>query len=220
MTEFDAVESLVALSKAPITPVRSTKFATRSDPTPTRSIIKLGKAERVFTATGFYRRKPNLIHVFYQSNEGLMLQVPLAQDDTSDAFNARRQKTADELFTSTRKPAYCNFKGQVVNVTVFDPRWVLYRESWHQKRYQYLNTIQLVVNRVTCSRQVRATRCRNCANPHRRSACQAADEMFYVFPFQNKSTDHCNRMLEAFQPVQIEEDISKWTKKMPLVDLR
>tara|TARA_B100000513_G_C11887784_1_gene181338 strand:- start:658 stop:1317 length:660 start_codon:yes stop_codon:yes gene_type:complete len=219
MTEQDAIESLVALgnsvSTTPAsTPVRCTANAQRT--------VEIGTPEKSFKAAGYKRVREGLIHVLYESEEGDVMAVPLAKGENSEVFNARRQKTAVMMFDPTRKTAYCQFKNQAVNMAVQDSRWVLFRESMQQKRYHYMNVIQLVVTRSTCAQREDSTCCRNCQNPHFRAGCMTPNSTFYVMPLPmwRNAIDLCNKMLEAFDPVAIDVDTTAWTTKMPQVHVR
>ena len=140
--------------------------------------VDIGTPEKSFKAAGYKRVRPGLIHVLYESEEGDTLVVPLAKGENSEVFNARRQKIADMMFDPSRKTAYCLFKKQAINVTVQDPRWVLYRETMQQKRYHFMNVIQLVVTRSTCAQQDNISACRNCQNPHFRAGCLTPNSLF------------------------------------------
>ena len=218
MTEQDAVESLVALGHSVSTPVSTPVRCTTS----AQRTLDIGTPEKSFKAAGYKRVREGLIHVLYESEEGDVMAVPLAKGENSDVFNARRQRTADMMFDPTRKTAYCQFKNKAVNMTVQDPRWVLFWESMQQKRFHYMNVIQLVVTRSTCAQQDTTAFCRNCQNPHFRAGCMTPNSTFYVMPLPmwRNASDLCNKMLEAFDPVAIDADTTAWTVKMPQIHVR
>lgn len=219
MSELDAAESLVALGNPVSTPVSTPIRCTTS----AKRTLDLGTPKKSFKAAGYKRLREGLIQVLYESEDGDVMAVPLAKGENSDVFNARRQKTADIMFDPTRKTAYCQFKNRAVNMAVQDSRWVLYRESMQQKRFHYMNVIQLVVTKSTCAqRQDTTALCRNCQNPHFRAGCMTPNSTFYVMPLPmwRNAVDLCNKMLEAFDPVVIDADTTAWTDKMPQIHVR
>jgi hypothetical protein len=221
MEEYAAIQTLVAMSANQSTPSRPTTSNDAQTTGSKRSLSLSNTPEKKFKAAGYTRVRPGLINVLFQSSEGDTMVVPLAKGDTSDVFDARRQKTADLLFDSKRKVAYCQFIDQVINMNIEDPRWVLFRESTLQRRYHYLNVIQLIVTRTTCSHGSTGA-CRNCKNPHFRSGCLSPSHIYHVLPLPlwKNSVEVCKKMLECFEPVHVDADISYWTSKMPQMQVR
>lgn len=220
--ELCAVSSLIQLStdvKSPptafdevkVTPERASTHAVATYTTPTRR----------FTMVERKRERDDLVTIVYTTGDQTMA-IPFARGEKPEVFFARRNKAARLLFDESRHDVYCSWRLAVVNMSVKDPRWIMYKDTLHQKRYK-CGAIQLVITRFTCCQWKEGNLCRNCQNRGWRTACLSPHHMYFVLPNVSLSAvdfQLCDGTLSDFEAIAVERDIRPWTSRMPQLNTR
>ena len=217
-----AAASLMALAN---TPARQTHYASpsvsrrNSEEAPETPEKESRKCE--FVMTGVKRtRDPNVLSVIYSSGEARMA-VPLFKTDSDDIFHARRRIAADMMLDTSRAVVYCSWRKSLVQMRTIDERWVKFRDTFKEQRFQYKN-IQLIVLRFTCSKR-HASACVNCASPSKRMGCRTPSIYHFVMPlptpelFSHKAADS---QLDEFEPFTVNKCTDEWEMRIPALHVR
>ena len=149
------------------------------------------------------------------------MAIPFARGEAPEVFFNRREKAARLLFDESRGEVFCTWRHAVVNMSVKDVRWIMFKDTFYQKRYKYGN-IQLVVSRFTCGQWKEGNACRNCLNRAWRTGCITPTHLFFVLPLPVDGINiaSCEDTLDDFEAVAVERDCKQWLTRVPQLNAR
>lgn len=175
--------------------------------------------------SGVKRKSEDSLVVVYQANDDAkcVLTVPFVRGESESTLIQRRDERARVLFCPKRGKAFCTWRHSMVSILVNDARWVMFRDSLQQKRYQY-GSIQMITTRYTCT-QWRECQdpCRNCQNRHFRTACLKPTYLFHIMPLPaaRGNVDACETCVADMGMIVLEdEDVDQWKSRTPQISVR
>ena len=172
------------------------------------------------------RPRDDLLHLFYDADDGTRIVVPFEKGDTEFTLKKRRVQALlnlEQRKCSTSVVVFCFWTQSTFRINFDRNAWNVFRATPQQERYVFNNILQLVIIRVSCTcNDSCVKKCRNCCNPQWRSSCMTPILLHYVMPMPDYRyrLDECHKQFAEFKPIECTTCTTLWVRKLPQLVVR
>lgn len=204
-----------------------------SPPRMTKDIQDTKLTPTKFRLSGVKRKTSDDLELIYETSFK-KIYVPFKKGESELVLHRRRRALAQiALEEHLRVTAYCTWSNSLLSFRFNPVEWALTHDTHQQKRYTFgINQqIQLIVSRQTCATAAFVGRCRTCAHPHWRAACEKPTFIRHILPVSNTRHQYqpsslvrhacCDQTLASLGPLPIDTaDLGPWRKRLPRCNVR